>query len=127
MNPPDNPQARPLARAAFWLATLAILTATHWPGLAIEGPVDRTDLVIHAGVFAVWSTLLGLAYRTGLRVHLPVALAFAVFDETTQPLFNRTFDWLDLAADALGVVIGTGLSMFIRTRRAKTTTRAPRA
>lgn len=127
MSPPDIPQARSLARAAFWLATLAILTATHWPGLSVEGPVDRTDLVVHVGVFAVWSTLLGLAYRPGLRVHLPVALAFAVFDETTQPLFNRTFDWLDLAADALGVLIGTGLAAVVHSRRARPTTRAPRA
>lgn len=36
-------------------------------------------------------------------------LAFAVFDETTQPMFSRVFDWLDLAADALGVLLGVGL------------------
>jgi len=34
--------------------------------------------------------------------------AFAVLDETTQPLFERQFDWWDLWADWLGVLIACG-------------------
>lgn len=105
-----------LARAAFVGYTLALVTATHWPGLAVEGPVERTDLVIHAGAFAGWAVLLFLTrwlatprrpLAEGLRVAL-AAVCFAVLDETTQPLVSRVFDWTDLAADILGAAGGAG-------------------
>ncbi len=96
---------RRVAIAAFAVYTAALLTATHWPGLAIRGPISRTDLVIHFGAFFVWTTLLwlsGLVGRGAWRVLL-VGLAFAVLDETTQPLFRRVFDVLDLVANGAGV------------------------
>lgn len=96
------------------LCTASLLTATHWPGLAIQGPIDRTDLVIHAGVFGVWGVLL--ARSTGLRLPLllVIGVGFAAFDETTQPLFNRVFDWADLIADAVGVVLGAAIGTSTR-------------
>ncbi|MFG0306890.1 MAG: hypothetical protein ACF8Q5_11825 [Phycisphaerales bacterium JB040] len=112
MNRP--PTRRTPARAIFWLATLALLTATHWPGLAVDGPIDRSDLVVHAIVFAVWTGLLAGAYAPPARVLIPLALGFAVFDETTQPLFDRTFDRLDLAADAAGVLVASCIVLSVR-------------
>ena len=106
---------RTWVRVVLALYTSALLTATHWPGLTIEGPIDRTDLVIHAGVLFWWTVLL---YGSGLiasggcgclkrrLVWTGVAgFAFAVFDESTQPMFHRVFDPLDLAADFFGVAI----------------------
>lgn len=95
--------------------TMALLTATHWPGLTIKGPIDRTDLVIHAGVFFWWTVLLynarlfaaggcGCVKRrlvwTGLA-----GVCFAGFDELTQPMFSRVADPLDFAADSIGVLV----------------------
>jgi len=89
------------------VCTAALLTATHWPGLAIEGPIDRTDLLIHASVFAVWAALLAMATGWRMPALLVVGVLFAGFDEATQPLFNRVFDWTDLGADVVGVFLGS--------------------
>jgi hypothetical protein len=99
------PTFRRVCLAAFVVYTLVLLTATHWPGLSVQGPVSRTDLIIHVGAFLTWTALLGFSGLVGRAVwRLAVAgAAFAVFDETTQPLFDRQFDWLDLAADFAGV------------------------
>jgi VanZ family protein len=100
---------RRLCLAAFVVYTLALLTATHWPGLQIQGPVNRSDLYIHFMVFSAWAVLLGfsgLVGRSPSRL-LVIGLAFAILDETTQPLFRRQFDWADLAANAGGILMGT--------------------
>jgi len=108
---------RSVFRAALGVYTAALLTATHWPGLTIHGPIDRTDLVIHTGVFCVWTMLFYMAQLVGgvscPKRHLiwscVAGACFAVFDETTQPLFRRVFDWWDLLADLVGVLLGCGL------------------
>ena len=112
---PDNPAGRSRpgrslragSRVALGVCTAALLTATHWPGLAIEGPIDRTDLLIHASVFAVWAALLAMATGWRMPALLVVGVLFAGFDEATQPLFNRVFDWTDLGADVVGVFLGS--------------------
>ena len=96
---------RRLCLAAFVVYTLALLTATHWPGLEVKGPISRTDLVIHFGAFFVWTVLLALSglVRRSVRWLLVAGLLFAAFDETTQPLFRRVYDHLDLLANWAGV------------------------
>lgn len=113
MKPPrPSPQTCRFAFAAF---ALALATATHWPGLAVESPyVPRLDLLIHATVFATWTTLLvgsrffgpGMSRRNIWRSCL-VALAYAAVDELTQgiPAVHRTVDPLDLAANGTGIVL----------------------
>lgn len=110
----------PLFRATFVLYTGALLVATHWPGLAIKSSFSRMDLVIHAGVFCCWTVLLGLTgwirspscpKRRALVLVL-IGTVFGLFDESTQPLFRRVFDPLDLAADSLGAFLG-GVTMLI--------------
>lgn len=104
---------RSLFRAAWIVYALALLTATHWPGLAVpEGPISRMDLVVHCTAFAGWTLLL---FLTGwVAPSCPtrrvvwtgtIAVCFAAFDELTQPLFTRTADWTDFAADCSGVVL----------------------
>lgn len=106
----------PECRALFVFFTAALVLATHWPGLEIRGPIDRTDLIIHAGVFCVWTWLFyGSGFLLGGRLmRCPrrrliwtgvVGVCFAVLDETTQPLVRRVFDPLDLVADSFGVVL----------------------
>lgn len=94
--------------AAFVVYTCVLVTATHWPGVKIEGPVARPDLFVHLGAFSVWTVLLGLSGLVGRCPRRLViwASVFVVFDETTQPLFDRQFDWLDLVANFGGVLIG---------------------
>ncbi len=117
MNRAANPW-RSVFRAGWVLYTLALLTATHWPGLTPPGQeVFRTDLVIHFGMLCVWTCLLfgtqfvgtGRAIGTRLTLTLLVALCYAGFDELTQPLFGRTADWVDFGADAVGALLGCGV------------------
>lgn len=107
-------------RIAFVIYTIALLTATHWPGLAVPGPFSRTDLVIHVGAFGLWTLLLGMTgwvrskccvRRSALLVGL-IGIAFGCFDELTQPMFDRVFDWLDLAADMTGAILAS-LVLFV--------------
>lgn len=108
-----------LFRVAFVCYTMALLTATHWPGLTIHGPVNRTDLFIHAGVFCVWTLLLfgtgwvagggcGCLKRRVIWVGV-VGVCFGAFDELTQPMFSRVADVWDVLADWFGVVVGCGV------------------
>lgn len=118
---------RGVFRVALALYTAALLTATHWPGMVIHGPVDRTDLIIHACVFCLWTLLLFGAGLVSSAVATPdggerelglgrrlawvfvLGVCFAVFDELTQPLFSRVADPWDLAADIAGVLLAIGL------------------
>lgn len=105
---------RAFFRVAFAFYTVALLTATHWPGLTIDGPIDRTDLVIHAGVLFWWTVLLygsGLvatgewSFKRRIVWTCVAGFAFAMFDELTQPMFNRVADPWDVGADWTGVLV----------------------
>ncbi len=99
--------------------TMALLTATHWPGLTIQGPINRSDLVIHAGVLFWWTVLLfgtqwvatgGCGCFKRRLVWTGVAgFVYSVFDELTQPMFNRVADPWDIAADWFGVLVACGV------------------
>lgn len=130
MNNPTN-RMRTLFRVGLAVYTMALLTATHWPGLTIKGPVSRTDLVIHAGVFCVWTCLLfwsgfvgvgGRYRRSCLKRRLiwtgVAGVCFGAFDELTQPMFSRVADPLDVLADWFGVLVGCGVIwMMVRMKR----------
>lgn len=110
-----------VSRVCFVVYTLVLITATHWPGLAIKGPITRTDLVIHVNAFGLWTLLLGLTRwirssrclrRQALMVGL-IGVGFGWLDETTQPLFSRVFDWLDVAANMTGAILASLVLLLI--------------
>ncbi len=119
MNRPDT-RVRTFFRLSFVLYTVALLVATHWPGAVVHGPIERTDLLVHGGVFFVWTCLLWSTRWVGVGTGLGgcgclkrrlvwtcvCGLVFAVFDETTQPIFSRVFDVFDVLADWFGVLMG---------------------
>lgn len=96
--------------AGLYLAVL--LTATHWPGVEIHGPIERPDLWIHAGAYGLLTALAaasGIFGRGRWAVWLAglAALAIAGLDEITQPWppFHRHAAFDDWLADAAGIVI----------------------
>ena len=50
---------------------------------------------------------------TGILRAMGWIFLYAVFDEVTQPLVGREFDFLDITADLLGASLGVGV--FLRT------------
>lgn len=109
---------RPLWRWVFFGYALLLAVLTHWPHLAVRVPIDRPDLLIHAGVFCVWIVLLERSGLLGrfiedaavqwrrLAWYGMVAGAFAAVDEWTQQFVGRVTALDDFVADVVGVGIG---------------------
>jgi len=103
-----------------WLAFLAaayaitLVLATHYPKPEqLLGRYGHADKLLHVvayfllAVFVV--TAVRGAGRWSHRAAVAVVLALAAFgaiDEITQPLFGRTADVLDWAADCVGIAVG---------------------
>lgn len=112
-------------RVAAACFAAALVTATHWPALRIDGPVDRTDLVLHAAAFGALTLLVigcrlfGTALsRRNIAISGAAVAAFAALDEVTQgiPVLQRTPDPLDWIADAAGVLVACGAGMIAERR-----------
>lgn len=103
-------------RVGFGVYAALLATATHWPQLRIDGPVERTDLWIHFIAFGGWAVALclaeplGYAWRDGRSIvaSLSYSIAYAWTDEGSQaiPGLGRTFDLTDLAANTVGCCLG---------------------
>jgi hypothetical protein len=100
----------------FWPYAALIATLTHWPGLAIEAPIQRPDLLVHGAVFGLWTLLcnacgfFGPAFsRRNAAWSLPVCLAYSALDEWTQliPVLHRHAGVDDMLANWFGVGLGT--------------------
>ena len=93
-------------RTAAVLAILVLLIGTHIPRLELGPPDDGPDKLLHFFAFGVVATLLRISSlgRSTLRTAL-IAGTLALLDEVTQELpgLNRSFDPLDLVADAGGI------------------------
>ena len=101
---------QPWARAAFWLATVAVLVLTLRPAehLPARGPFNFWDKAQHALAFAVLTVLAFLAWpQTALRWKLILSLvALGGAIEVAQHLTGwRHGEWADWAADAVGVAL----------------------
>jgi VanZ family protein len=98
---------------AYWLA---LFVATHWPReIPVSGGIS--DKILHFTAYAILAALLGvevwwrghplwIAYSA---IFLGLAI-FGAFDELTQPLVNRSADWLDWYADVAGILSGLVLA-----------------
>ena len=73
-----------------------------------ESPVVGFDKIVHIGMFVVWTFLWLLYAPRKILLILPLGMAFGVGLEFYQQWlpFDRTFDWWDAVADAIGVVLG---------------------
>lgn len=122
------------ALVVYWPVMFA---STHWPKLEIplETPAIPFDKLAHFGMYALLGCLCLVAVRLippGSESARPilshwrwwlgvpaVLVAYAVFDELTQPLFARDADPLDLIADSLAILLATGLGLAWVARRRK--------
>ncbi len=119
------PFPRWLRIAAFAGFAVLLFVGTHWPKLRIEGPIPRPDLVIHLVVFGMWALLLCVSGLLGEPGRLSttlkcfaVGLVYAAIDESTQmiPSLGRYAAMDDYLFNALGLAIGSGLSLLVHTK-----------
>ena len=96
------------------------LTMTHLPHPPPIGP-PVSDKLIHFLAYGLLSGLLFLAmwmWRPNMRwlpaVVLGIVLAYAAFDEITQPLFHRDCEFGDWLADSAAGVIAVSVLGTIR-------------
>lgn len=100
--------------ALFW--TFLILLACTWPGKDIPAaPIVGFDKLVHSGLFIVWTILWTLVYPKKAALIVLLGMAYGLGLEFYQQLlpFDRTFDWWDAVADAVGVIIGFGVYAII--------------
>jgi len=102
-------------RVAFGVYALILVTLTHWPKLAIAGPIPRTDLVAHLGAFGLWAMLLAGARWFGsaasprnLLICGVIGVVYAAVDELTQGFeaLGRTVALSDWIANIVGISMG---------------------
>lgn len=100
-------------RAIFVVYALLTATATHWPKLELPLPSLRPDIIIHMGVFGLWTLICVNAgffgpplSRRNILLGGLVSLVYSVVDELTQgiPGINRVVGLDDALANAAGVV-----------------------
>ena len=118
---------RDRVQGGFWLYVLLVYFLTHAPGVRIEGPIPRPDLIVHMTVFGLWTALCiacGFFGRMWSARNIVfsgmVALAYSAFDEGTQviPALNRVAAWDDWFANAAGVgAVSVAALVIARLRR----------
>ncbi|MEM1423960.1 MAG: hypothetical protein AAGH64_08140 [Planctomycetota bacterium] len=108
-----------LRRVALGVYLACVATALLWPGIVLpDAPIERPDLVAHAGMFGLL-TLLMVGARVGgsptlgvrnVAVGGLVSLALASGLEAAQgiPGINRSSGLDDGLANALGVALVSG-------------------
>ncbi len=107
--------ARHRWRTGVWLAVWAgAFVATHVPPPAGPLPIVVRDVWLHfvgfvvLGMVTIWRIAGG-----GARISVRAAggwflglVAYGLFDEVSQELVGRTFQWTDWAADGAGAAVG---------------------
>jgi VanZ family protein len=93
---------------------VTLVLATHYPKPEqLLGRYGHADKLLHFVAYFLLAVFVAAAVwgagRWSRRAALIVAIALAAFgavDEMTQPLFGRTADMLDWAADCAGIAVG---------------------
>lgn len=105
-----------MKKCAFWLCLAAVTLLSLVPSDFLPPPVfSLWDKAQHAAGFLMLSVLGLLAYPRSIQSLPLLLLAFGGAIELAQAATGwRHGEWLDLAADALGVVAGCGLWFALR-------------
>src|SRR5258705_714639 len=104
---------------AYWVFALGMTHIPHPPPL---GPVT-SDKLAHFLAYGLLTGLLFLAlwnWRPGWRylplIVLGIVVAYAAFDELTQPIFGRDCEFLDWVADSSAAVVAVSVLGAVRLR-----------
>lgn len=102
------------------LLTIAITTLSLIPGSSSEAAgfspyVTPNGMVMHVLAYAVWMGVAAVAFprRVGRMVLIGLALG-TVLELIQWPLSYRTFNPVDLAANAVGIGVGVMVWIIVR-------------
>ena len=112
----------------LWVGVMLFFSSAPDPYAAVGAQgTTVSDILGHLLGFTVFAVLAirWLRFRMGKRGKRPIllgialCLAYALFDELHQmPIPGRSFEWLDLATDAVGALVGAGImAAIVRERR----------
>ena len=76
--------------------------------------LNSNDKLAHLLGFAFLLFPAALLYRHALYWILPCAIAFGGAIEVIQPYVNRNGEWGGFWADAIGAILGVGVSLLLR-------------
>ncbi len=102
-------------RALFAVYLTLIVVGLLWPGVQIEGPIPRPDLIMHFSIFGLLTCITWWSGITGERTRWASALraaalsaAVGAITENLQriEIIHRTFGWDDMTANMIGAAIG---------------------
>lgn len=110
-----------LARFRKWILIAGVIllagafTMTHLPGQDLPN-FHASDKTLHVTGFAGLSTCFvfllnayGWPRRRRILTIVIALMAYAAFDEKTQPYFHRTQDIMDWLADTCGTLLAIGI------------------
>jgi VanZ family protein len=90
-----------------WLLNITILVLSLAPiGEQIPKPLERSDLIYHGIAYALICLLFLFSYKNKKIMVTTSLIAQGVAIEFLQPYFMRHFEYLDMAANSLGVAVG---------------------
>ena len=94
--------------------TIAIFIGCAWPSEHLSEGLTTNDKFIHISIFGVWGFLWGTISRQPVRVFI-IGVLYGLGIEIYQLVMpiNRSFEWLDLGADSLGVACGLIVSVLL--------------
>ena len=102
-----------------WIWTFLILLACTWPGKSMPAaPIVGFDKLVHVSMFIGWAVLWLTVYPSKTWTVIIAGVLYGVGLEFYQQLlpFDRSFDWWDALADAVGVFAGFGFKTWILDR-----------
>jgi VanZ family protein len=93
------------------LVSLMILVAVLIPGHDLpDVHIGGYDKLIHLGMFATWTLAVRYDFRVKPSRYYLIFLGGIVFSLLTEllqvPVEGRTFDFYDVAADGVGIILG---------------------
>ena len=100
---------------ATLLVSVLIIIAVLMPGSNLpDVNIGGFDKLIHFGMFAVWAIAVRFDFGTKLFPWILVIVTGLLFSGLTEVLQlvveGRSFDFYDMAADALGLMAGLAVS-----------------
>ena len=103
---------------AYWVL---LALATHWPTVAIPGPFEWRDKVVHLVCFGILAFLFIRFATPRLGIALAVLVPYAALDEYTQQFVGRYTELADWFANVAGIVLVVVGFALVRRARARST------